>query len=176
MKADFTPQSGYRRRLKVLYPYHGMGHARIDVTQADGLAGHLDSSPGLHVKGVRHSYFDLLTGHFSGNDTGGGGKSHFFPGNPIQIGKSRGATGAIAAHFSQTAVRVEKPPFKIDILALFYQDQAVSPYRELSLADFTDQRLQAIIIYLGLTVIDDDEIITAATHFKKGKGWHLLSS
>ena len=88
--------------------------------------------------------------------------------NAFEVSESGRAASTIAAHFGFAAIGVEEPPPEVHLGIVFDQDEAISPYRKLSAARKAHQVLAPIRSDPMRPVVDDDEIIAAAGHFKEG--------
>jgi len=133
-----------------------------------------DRTIGLMINRIRHQHADgvVLVQDLGFDDPGNGLKTHFFFCYSMAIGKSRGTSGAIAAHLGDRTVGIVELPFEIGNLAVFNQDQAIGadgefaptdPAREIRLRCRGKQRT---------AMIDDDEVIAGTAHFGEGQRKH----
>jgi hypothetical protein len=101
------------------------------------------------------------------DDARTGFKGQIFFGDSFDTSKTGGASSAVAAHLDFRAVGIEKTPPEIDTIRIFDNNQPVCAHRYFPFAH-RPYKIREVSHTQGLiSVINQDEIISASAHFEE---------
>jgi len=84
------------------------------------------------------------------------------------MGKAGNTSASVATHLRFASIRIIKAPLEIGLLRPLDQDETICPHGNSSLTDFSDEVLQTIFFQEGVSMIDEDEVVSLPLIFIKG--------
>jgi hypothetical protein len=83
------------------------------------------------------------------------------------MGKARSTAAAVAAHLGLAPIGIEELPFEVGSLRPFNEDDAIRTHRDSSLAHPLSKPFHPASIEKRFSMIDQDKIVSTATHLHK---------
>jgi len=138
----------------------------IDETEVDKTIIELDREVNFHAVGLGHTDFGAFPKDLRFDKAGERSKRKpilvYYALKPSEPGRT---TGPVAAHLRIAPVGVEELPPEINLVIIFYQNQAVSPHGHLSAAGKAGQLTPVLLWQLQCPIVNYYEIVAAAGHF-----------
>ena len=117
---------------------------------------------------------ETLANAVASYQTGGGLYMLDLAGQTIFVAVAANATGAVAAHFTEAAVRIEKQhPIVTALKRGIYDHQTVGPNGQMAFAQSAGQSGKAGFGKMLYHIIYNDKVIAGAVHFPEPQVNHL---
>ncbi len=153
-----------------------MRHTGIDRMDGFVFTANFDIDVQFKVFRIRKPHFhpSTIRKYFRMDNTCQGFKAVFCGGDLIFNCEAGRTATAVGAHFSLSAISVEKPPAIVSRLRSLDQDDTVRAYRHAPPTHLGDKKPHFFLRGQGPSIIDNDEIVSAAAQLPEGNGCFLF--